>query len=438
MTGDERTSRCYAPRGVPCKVNVMSESRAAAPEPGPTTPRRRPAERSRYAEAWTLAPEVRFLNHGSYGACPRAVLGIQASLRAELERQPVRFFLRELEGRLDLARVALADFVGARARDLAFVTNATTGVNTVLRGLALAPGDELLVTDHEYNATRNAAEFAARRAGARVRVVELPFPLRAPEEIIERVLAAASARTRLAIIDHVTSQTGLVLPVARLVPALRERGVEVLVDGAHAPGMLPLALDELGAGYYTGNAHKWICTPKGAAFLHVREDLQAQAPPLVISHGANSPRADRGRFRLLHDWTGTCDPTPWLTIPAAIEFMGSRLEGGWDALRAHNHALCLQGRALLCEALELDAPAPPELIGSLASVPLPDGAPGSLRPPLYLDPLQDVLLERYDVEVPVIPWPAPPRRLLRISAQLYNGLGEYEALADALRLELRG
>ncbi|MCB9752040.1 MAG: aminotransferase class V-fold PLP-dependent enzyme [Myxococcales bacterium] len=394
------------------------------------------AERSRHADAWTLDPSIRFLNHGSFGACPRAVLSAQAALREQLERQPLRFLYRELEGRLDHARERLADFVGARARDLAFVTNASAGVNTVLRALELEPGDELLVTDHEYNATRNAAEFAARRAGARVRVARLPFPLRDPDELCARVLEAVGPRTRLAVLDHVTSQTGLVVPVERLVPQLRERGVETLVDGAHAPGMLALALDELGAGYYTGNAHKWLCTPKGAAFLHVREDLQERTPPLVISHGANSPRVDRGRFQLLHDWTGTCDPTPWLVIPDALAFMGSRLEGGWAALRAHNHALCLQGRARLCAALEIPEPAPASMIGSIASVPLPDGDARSLRPPLYVDPLQDALLERHGIEVPVIPWPAPPRRLLRISAQLYNGLGEYEALASALRGEL--
>ncbi|MEZ4426418.1 MAG: aminotransferase class V-fold PLP-dependent enzyme [Nannocystaceae bacterium] len=395
------------------------------------------AERSPYATHWILDPAVRFLNHGSFGACPRPVLAAQAAVREQLERQPVRFFVRELPDLLAAARAAFAGFLGARAEDLALVTNASTGVNTVLRALELSPGDELLVTDQEYNATRNAVEFAARRAGARVRVVALPFPIAGPEEVLERVLAAVTPKTRLAVLDHVTSQTGLILPVEALVAGLRERGVETLVDGAHGPGMLPLALDRLGAAYYTGNAHKWICAPKGAAFLHVRSDMQERTPPLVISHGANAPLdARHSRFRLLHEWTGTRDPSAWLVIAEAIAFMGGLLPGGWEELRARNHETCLYGQEVICAALEIDRPAPPSMIGSLAAFPLPDGDPAGMNPPFYVDPLQDALALRHHVEVPVFPWPAPPRRLLRISAQLYNGRGEYDALAAALRGEL--
>jgi isopenicillin-N epimerase len=249
---------------------------------------------------------------------------------------------------------------------------------------------------------------------------------------VAAVMARATPRTRLALVDHVTSQTGLVLPVGRIVAGLRELGVETLVDGAHAPGMLPLALDRLGAAYYTGNCHKWLCAPKGAAFLHVRRDLQASVRPAIISHGANATRRDRSRFLIEFDWVGTDDPTACLAVPAALDFMGGLLAGGWDALREHNRSLALAGRALLCETLRVAPPCPEEMIGSLASLPLPDG---DGRPPasaLYLDPLQNLLLDGYGIEVPVIPWPAPPRRLLRISAQVYNRLADYRALATAL------
>lgn len=381
---------------------------------------------------WSLDPAVTFLNHGSFGACPRSVLEAQASVRERMEREPVRFFMRELEPLLDDARAALAVFVGADPDDLAFMPNATAGVNTVLRSLALAPGDELLTTDHEYNACRNALEAVAVRSGARVVVATIPFPIGSPAEVVRAVLERAGPRTRLALVDHVTSQTGLVFPAARIVAELAGRGIDALVDGAHAPGMLPLDVEAIGAAYYTGNCHKWICAPKGAAFLHVRRDRQAGVRPLSISHGANSPRGDRSAFRLEFDWTGTLDPSAYLCVPEAIRCMGSLLPGGWPALMAHNRATALAARALLCEALGCAPPAPEAMIGALAAVPLPDGRGEGLPSPFLLDPLQDALWERWSVEVPVIPWPASPRRLLRISAQIYNERADYERLAGAL------
>lgn len=382
---------------------------------------------------WGLDPAIAFLNHGSFGACPRAVLAFQQKLRERLERQPVQFFVRDLEGLLDEARGALADFLGADPLDLAWVPNATSGVNAVLRSLVLEPGDELLTTDHEYNACRNALEFVAARAGARVVVAELPFPIAGPDEALGAILEAVTGRTRLALIDHVTSQTGLVLPIARIVGALRDRGVETLVDGAHGPGMLPLDLDGLGAGYYTGNCHKWLCAPKGAGFLHVRRDLQPSVRPVAISHGANAAVQDRSRFLLEFDWTGTDDPTPMLAVPEALRVMAGLLPGGWDALRRHNRALVLDGRDRLCAALGVAPPCPDEMIGSLAALPLPDGDGAPPASALYADPLQDRLLGDFRIEVPVIPWPSPPRRLIRISAQAYNVPADYRRLADALR-----
>ena len=240
---------------------------------------------------WPLDPDVTFLNHGSFGACPRAVLDAQSRLRDRLEAEPVRFLARELEGLLDQARGALGAFVGADPDDLAFVPNATTGVNTVLRWLDLGAGDELLATDHTYNACRNALEAVAARAGARVVVATLPFPLRhAGARSLEAVLSRVSPRTRLALVDHVTSPTGLVLPIERLVARARSaRGRRAGRRRARARDG-PARPRALGAAYYTGNCHKWICAPKGSGFLHVRRDRQKGVRPLVISHGANSPR----------------------------------------------------------------------------------------------------------------------------------------------------
>jgi isopenicillin-N epimerase len=387
---------------------------------------------------WPLDPKIAFLNHGSFGSCPLPVLAFQQALRDRMERQPVQFLVRELEPMLDQARAALAQFTGARAEDLVFVPNATSGVNTVLRSLPLAPGSEWLVTDHEYNACRNALEFAAARAGAKVVVARVPFPFESAGQIVEAVLERVTPRTRLALMDHVTSPTGVALPIERLVRELAARGVDTLVDGAHGPGMVPLNLEALGAAYYTGNCHKWLCGPKTAAFLRVRPDCQQYIHPLSISHGFNSPRTDRPRFLVEFGWTGTLDPTACLSAPEALRFMAQLAPGGWPEIMARNRALALEGRRILCQALEIAAPCPEECVGSMAAVPLPDARQDHRpAPPLYMDPLQDQLLARHGIEVPVIPWPGFPKRLLRISAQLYNSRQQWELLAGALREELR-
>jgi isopenicillin-N epimerase len=387
------------------------------------------------ARHWTLDPQVEFLNHGSFGACPRHVLDRQQELRARMERQLVLFLSRELEPLLDEARASLASFVGAEPDDIAFVPNATTGVNTVVRSLRLGPGDELLTTDHAYNACRNALR-AQEALGARVVNAAVPWPGVTPAQVLDAVLSAVTPRTRLALIDHVTSPTGLVFPIEKLVRALEQRGVDTLVDGAHAPGMVPLKLREIGAAYYTGNCHKWLCTPKGSGFLHVRRDRQDRVLPLAVSHGYNSTRTDRSRFRLLFDWGGTDDPTPFLCIPEAVRFLGGLLPGGWPALMERNRALALEGRAVLCDALRIPEPAPAVMIGSLAALPLPDSTSPAPEPGSLYDPLQRTLYQRHRIEVPVFTFPQHPRRLVRIAAQLYNSAEQYARLGRALRESL--
>jgi isopenicillin-N epimerase len=382
---------------------------------------------------WSLDPKVTFLNHGSFGSCPRPVLKFQQALQERLERQPVKFLVDDFEPLWNDARRALAQFVGADRDDLVFVPNATTGVNTILRSFELKRGDEVLTTDHAYNACRCALDYVAARAGARVVVAKVPFPLESSQQVVDAVLERVTHRTRLALLDHVTSSTGLVLPLEKIVPELSARGIETLVDGAHTPGMIPLNLKNLGATYYTGNCHKWLCSPKGAALLYVRRDRQPQIRPLAISHGANSPR-DYSRFLLEFSWTGTGDFSSWLSVPESLRAIGALLPGGWPAVMQRNRALALAARNLLCEALEIPSPCPDDMMGTLAAVPLPDMAAADIaRISNGLDPLRGKLLREHGIEVPVFPWPAAPKRLLRVSAQLYNSLPQYEKLAALLK-----
>jgi len=379
---------------------------------------------------WTLDPAITYLNHGSFGATPRVVLEAQNKFRAQLEREPVRFFVRELEPLLDDARRVLADFIGADPEGVAFVPNATAGVNAVLRSLDLDKLDELLVTSQEYNACRNALEYVCGIAGAKIVTVDIPFPLSSADVIVERILEKVTDRTRLLLVDHVISQTALIFPIERLVSELAARGIDTLVDGAHAPGFLPLNVRDIGAAWYAGNLHKWVCAPKGAAFLYTRPNRRASVHPVSISHGANAPRTDRSRYLLEFDWTGTFDPSAWLSVPAALRFMDE--QGGWPAVMHRNRELALRARDLLCDTLGIDKPAPDAMLGAMAAVPLPDNTEAG-TPPLYLDPLQDRLLFEHGIEVPIVPWPQPPRCLLRISAQLYNEFADYEKLAAALK-----
>ena len=400
------------------------------------------APRSFDRSPWLLEPDVSFLNHGSFGACPDPVLEAQRVWRERMEAQPVRFLARELERHLDEARLRVGQFLRADPEGIAFVPNATAGVSTVLASLRFAPGDELLASDHEYNATLNALRAAAARDGARVVIVRIPFPIRDPSQAVEAYLGAVTDRTRFALVSHVTSPTAVILPVEAIVRELDRRGVDTLVDGAHAPGMIDVDLGALGAAYWTGNGHKWLCAPKGAGMLHVRAVLRDRIHPLVISHGVNAERADRTRFRLEFDWQGTADPTPYLSLPAAIRYVGGIHDDGWNGLRAANRALARHARDLLCAALDVPAPVPDAMLGSMASVPLP----GIAATEDAAERLQGELRDEERIEVPIVAFPVaaarapgegPSQLLVRVSAQVYNRPAEYQALAAALGRRVR-
>lgn len=353
-----------------------------------------------------------------------------------MEAQPVRFLVRELPELLAPSRAALAGLIGAETENLVFVANATAGINAVLRSLRFAPGDEVLVTNHGYNACGNVARYVADRSGATVVIAEIPIPVESPGEIVEAVLARVTERTRLALLDHVTSPTAIVLPIADLIARLAERGVDTLVDGAHAPGMVPLDVKRLGAAYYAGNCHKWLCAPKSVGFLYVRPDRQEGLQPPVISHGYNWPRPGYTRFHDAFDWPGTFDPTPWLCVGEAIEFLNRLTTGGIGWLMRRNRELALAAREVLCEGTAAGPVCPAEMLGSMAAVILPDGAaapsPNGSAWPTQRTQLGCRLLDDHRIEVPVFYWPSAPQSVLRVSAHAYNSLDQYALLREAL------
>lgn len=385
------------------------------------------------ARHWELDPSVVFLNHGSFGACPTRVRAFQRELQDRAESEPVRFMVRDLEPLIDEARAELAAFVRCDTQGLAFVANASAGVSAILRSLCLEPGDELVTSAHEYNACNAAMEWVAGRSGAKVVQAPLPFPVRSADEAAQSVLSAVGPRTKLVMVSHVTSPTALVLPVEQIVADLRSRGVPVLVDGAHAPGMLPLDLAALDADYYVGNLHKWVCAPKGAGFLHAAERARQSLVPAVLSHGLNSTRTDRSRFHQMFDWTGTTDFTPWLCVPEALRTMEAMIPGGWPAIMERNRALALKARGLLCAALGVAPSAPDDMQGSMAAALLPAPVPGEpLVGPLGIDPLHERLSDRWRVQAPIMTIKTPAARLLRVSAQLYNSVEQYAYAARAI------
>ena len=384
---------------------------------------------------WILDPETCFLNHGSFGATPLSVLEEQSRLRNLIESDPVRFFERNYIPLMKAAIGGLSEFMNANPEGLVFVKNTTEGVNTVLRSLDLSPGDEIIVTNHSYQACWNAVDFVTERSDAKTVVVDIPFRVKNEEEIIDLIMDKVTGNTVLAMIDTVTSATGLRMPFEKLVRNLQEVGVDVLLDAAHGPGIVPLDLKTMDVAYCTGNCHKWICTPKGSAFLHIREDRKGFVKPLSISHGYSFEGTAQEKFEYEFGWPGTQDPTAWLCIPHAIDFLGGLVDGGWQEIMEHNTALAIRGREILCGVLGTSPPVPDSMVSSIAAVEMPDeGDVGPMS--LEGDPFHNFLLDEFGIQVPVFPWKHHNKRYIRISAQLYNHVEEYEFLADCLSRSL--
>ena len=371
---------------------------------------------------WALDPDFLTVNHGSYGATPIAVLAEQDRWRKRMEAQPTRFFSEEVRGAIRDAAARLGRFVGADGADIVFVPNATTGCNAVLRSLRFEAGDEILHVSHVYNAVRNTMLHVADAVGARVVSAEIPFPGPDKAAILDNVARAIGPRTKIAVFDHITSPSGLVLPIAKMIGLCRAAGVPVLIDGAHGPGQVPLDLPKLGADWYVGNCHKWLSAPKGSGFLYARADRRADLHPVTISHGY------REGFTQEFDWTGTVDPTAYLAVPSAIDFF-QRLGG--TALMERNRSLVADAAGLLATRLGTEVGAAIEFTGSMASVRLPIGLESAKS---QSDKIRQAL-RAAGVDSPV--HPLAGGLWLRLSAYAYNDQADYERLAELLPSVLR-
>ncbi len=371
-----------------------------------------------------LDPEVVFLNHGSFGACPRPVFETYQRWQRELERQPVEFLGRRANDLLAEARTALGAYLGAPPEDLVYFSNPTTAVNMVARSLALGPGDEILTTDHEYGAMDRAWRFMCGKTGAQYVRRVMPLPLTTAEALVDAFWAGVTEHTRVIFISHLTSPTALIFPVAAICRRARAAGILTVVDGAHGPGHLPLDLAALGADLYAGACHKWLMAPKGAAFLYARPEAQARLEPLVVSWGWESETPGPSRFIDYHEWQGTRDLAAFLAVPAAIRFQAER---GWEQVRATCHALASEARARVNALTGLAplSPDSPAWFGQMVAMRLPavDGA--ALKARLYAE---------YRLEVPLVAWQGAD--FLRVSFQGYNTRADLEALLAALAVLL--
>lgn len=370
------------------------------------------------SEKFILRTDIIFLNHGSFGACPRPVFEAYQRLQRELEAQPVEFLSRRFDNLLRAARESLAQYVNCDADDLVYVPNATTGLNIVARSLKLNAGDEIVTTDHEYGALNRTWEFVCEKTGAVYKRVPIPIPVTTREEFVERVWSAVTPRTRVLFLSHITSPTALLFPLQELVRRARERGIVSILDGAHTVGQIPLDLRALDADVYSSNCHKWLCAPKGSAFLYVRRALQNQIEPLVVSWGWHPEKITGTPFVMEQEWQGTRDIAAYLATPRAIQFLQ---DNAWENVRADCHAWAVYAQEKICARFGLEPLSSPDWFAQMVTIPLP---------PCDRERVKTRLYDAFRIEVPIIEW--NERQFVRVSLQAYNSRADVDALANAL------
>lgn len=370
------------------------------------------------ADKFLLRDDVVFLNHGSFGATPRTVFEIYQSVQRELETQPVAFLGREFNERMQHSRSILAAYVGIRKENIVYLPNATQAINTIARSLKLGPGDQVLTSDHEYGAMERLWRFLAHKRGFELKVQTIPLPIISATETANAFLAGISHTTKAIFISHLTSTTALLLPVEEICRKAREQGILTVIDGAHTPGQITLALESIGADFYTGNLHKWLCAPKGSGFLYAHPDVQLLLEPLVVSWGWESENPSGSIFIDHHEWQGTRDPSAYLAVPEAIRFLK---ENNWNAVRSACHLLAVEVQKTISKITRIPPIADPEFFVQMVS---------SFLPPLEHESFQKRLYDDYQIEVPIFSWNGRP--VIRISIQGYNDQSDVNALTRAL------
>lgn len=369
-----------------------------------------------------LDPDIIFLNHGSFGATLRTVFESYQRWQRELEMQPVEFLSRRANDLLDKSRSHLAEYLGTQRDNLVYITNATTGVNILARNLELEPGDEVLASDHEYGALDRTWKLLSQKSGFKYSNQKISLPLKSTEQFVEDFWRGVNKRTKVIFLSHITSPTAVIFPVKEICARAQQAGIITIIDGAHAPGQIDLALDDLGADFYVGNLHKWLCAPKGAAFLYARPEVQHLALPLVISWGWESDTPGPSQFVDWHQWSGTRDISAFLAVPEAIQFQA---EHNWRSVRAECHQMAADLRKWITNLTSLEPLYPDSLdwYRQMGTVPLPS----------YVDitDMKSNLYDRYRIEVPIIQW--KDKKLIRFSLQGYNTNKDIIALESALK-----
>jgi isopenicillin-N epimerase len=381
--------------------------------------------------SFLLDDTIHFLNHGSFGACPRPVFEAYQAWQRRLESQPVLFLGREMATLDQHARQTLGDYLHTASDNLVFVPNATHGVNIIARSLDLTPEDEILSTDHEYGACDYTWEFICKKTKAKYIHQSITLPVRSSEEIIEQFWQGVTTNTKIIYLSHITSPTALCLPVEAICARARQAGILTLVDGAHAPGQISLNLEAIGADWYVGNCHKWMLSPKGAAFLYARPEIQSLVEPLIVSWGYNAtPQniisgATGSQFLDYLRWTGTKDPAASLSVPSAIQFMQ---EHDWVQVRQDCHALLRTAIERICTLVQMEPlyPLDSALFYQMGIAPLPANT--------EIIPLKTRLYDEHRVEVPLIEW--NEKKFVRISVQGYNTQDDLDALYNGLQILL--